>query len=105
MVPLILLGGEHLEPKLDVWEHRSPASCALHAKSSEWCMLFSSGSQPTTYGSTHIPAENVDDDAHSSDSENGTFVEEGKYNEDGSFIGQYSTPDKLMGVQNGRYFS
>jgi len=70
-------------------------------------LLFGSGSQPSLYGNTHIPAQKVDDDAaqSSSDSENGTFVEEGRYNEDGSFIGQYSTPDKIIGVQNGRYFS
>jgi len=66
---------------------------------------MNSGSQPSLYGSTQIPAPKTDDDAANSDSENGTLVEEGKYCEDGSFIGQYSTPDKYINVQNGGYFS
>lgn len=68
-------------------------------------LLLCSGSQPSLYGTTHIPAPKVDDDAASSDSENGTLIEEGRYNEDGSFIGQYSTPDKIINLQNGRYYS
>ena len=68
---------------------------------------MSSGSEPSLQSTTHVPAETVDDDAapSSSDSENGTFIEEGRYNEDGSFIGQYSAPDKYIGAQNGRYYS
>jgi len=69
-------------------------------------MWLSSGSHPSLYGTTHIPAEKTDDDAaENSDSENGTLVEEGRYNEDGSFIGQYSAPDKYTNVQNGLYYS
>jgi len=69
-------------------------------------MCCDSEDQPSPSGSTHIPAPKIDDDAASnSDSENGTLVEEGRYCEDGSFIGQYSTPDKTINVQNGRYFS
>jgi len=64
--------------------------------------LFSGGSQPSLYGTTDVPEQKADDDA---DSENGTFVDEGRYNEDGSFIGQYSTADKFISLQNGRYFS
>jgi len=66
-------------------------------------MLFNSGSQPSlAYGTTNAPGQTVDEDA---ESEDGTLVEEGRYNEDGSFIGQYSAPDKYNGAQNGRYFS
>jgi len=65
-------------------------------------------SHPSLYGATtHIPAEKVDDvdAASSSDSENGTLVDAGRYCEDGSFIGQYAGPDKITNVQNGRYYS
>ena len=67
---------------------------------------FGSVSHPSLYGATHVPADKVDDvEAASLDSENGTLIEEGRYNEDGSFIGQYSAPDKFVNVQNGRYYS
>jgi len=73
-------------------------------------LLCDSGSDgPSSPVSTHIPAPKLDDDAAAadsgSDSENGTLVEEGRYCEDGSFIGQYSSPDKFINLQNGRYFS
>jgi hypothetical protein len=48
-------------------------------------------------GSVTLPkASTVDDDVGGSSlaSDNGTAVDEGRYNEDGSFIGQYSNKDK-----------
>jgi len=69
-------------------------------------VLLCSVSHPSLYGATQLPAETVDDgEAANSDSENGTLIEEGRYNEDGSFIGQYSGQDKFINVQNGRYYS
>jgi len=62
-------------------------------------------SHPSLYGSTLVPGQTVDDDAASSESENGTLVDEGRYNEDGSFIGQYSGPERFTNLQNGRYYS